>query len=154
MTVSADASGAMISGGSCDLCGRTGLTWGDVTFGHPRPGQADQRRTCQRSIPRVSTRSFDAGTGYQANLARFPGDPTAYVDSPLGRKKLEDQRLREGWSDRADHGPDKRDTRRESNRAAAADFARAAVEALRTGSEAPLARFPRAEDATPGEGDD
>ena len=34
---------------------------------------------------------------YREDMARFPGDPQAYVDGPTAVRKLRDRRLREGW---------------------------------------------------------
>ena len=34
---------------------------------------------------------------YRSDLARFPNDPQAYVSGPSAKKKLIDQRRREGW---------------------------------------------------------
>jgi len=132
----------------CGLCGRKGLTWADVRFGHPRPGETGTARTCSPSRPAISTRSFDARTGYQPFLARYPGDPTAVVDSPRGAKRLEDQRLREGWVDRKDAGPDKRAPRAGPSELAK-KWAPAIAQALRENTTAPLERIgDRPEDAT------
>jgi hypothetical protein len=99
-------------GETCPACGRTGLTWGDMRFGHPRPGQEGATRTCGAAQARAaSTVSFDARSGYQSSLARFPGDPTAHVETPIGARKLEDRRLREGWVDKRDMAPDVRHVR-------------------------------------------
>lgn len=38
-------------------------------------------------------------TGYQPCLARYPNDPTAYVDGPRALSKLIDDRKRRGWGD-------------------------------------------------------
>lgn len=46
--------------------------------------------------PAVKVRVPHTGR-YEADLARFPDDPQAYIETEWGRKKLEDQRLREGW---------------------------------------------------------
>lgn len=50
-----------------------------------------------RVAPAVSTRRFDMADGYQAHLARFPNDPQAHTGGQISKRKLIDQRLREGW---------------------------------------------------------
>jgi hypothetical protein len=42
-------------------------------------------------------RGLDKNDGYQAHLARFPGDPQAFTSGKVAKEKLIDQRLREGW---------------------------------------------------------
>ena len=132
-----------MDGEVCPACGRAALTWGDVRFGHPRPGEPAGRRTCMVSTPTVSTKSYDARSGYQPTLARFQGDPTAYVDGPIGRRKLEDQRLREGWRDSRDLPPDIRESK--DRHADVKKWAPAMLEALRTNSTAPIDKLTRDE---------
>lgn len=52
-----------------------------------------------RDHPTRNTRArgLDRDDGYQAHLARFPGDPTALTSGKLGKARLIDQRMREGW---------------------------------------------------------
>lgn len=121
----------ILRGESCEVCGAVDLTWADLRFGH-----------CQRKAPAVSTASFDRRSGYQPTLARFRGDPEAVVQTPLGLKKLEDKRLREGWIDKAELGPDKRDVTRPAGRSALAKkWAPAILEALKRDTTAPLHRI-------------
>jgi hypothetical protein len=52
-----------------------------------------------REAPTALTRKrgLDKAEGYQAHLARFPGDPQAFTSGKVAKEKLIDQRLREGW---------------------------------------------------------
>jgi hypothetical protein len=67
----------------CPDCGETNLGFVSKRFGH-----------CRRKT--VKFRIRDQG-GYHAGLARFPGDPEAYVETAHGLQKRVSQRLREGW---------------------------------------------------------
>lgn len=125
----------------CPRCGRTSLTWGDVRFGHPRPGEPEGERTCSVTrLPAVSTASFDKRSGYQPSLARFPGDPTAFAETPAGLRKLEDRRLREGWVDKADLAADKRHLAPGERSALAKKWAPAMRAALKGDTTEPLDR--------------
>ena len=41
--------------------------------------------------------SLKEGVDYREDLARYPGDPQAYVSGPVTLRRLVDQRKREGW---------------------------------------------------------
>jgi hypothetical protein len=141
---------------ACERCGRTGLTWGDVTFGHPKPGETNDRRTCGRRVPRVSTRSFDVRSGYQPTLARFAGDPSAYVETPIGARRLEDRRLREGWVDRRDVAPDVRavkESRKGKPSEQTMKLARMLYDAVKTNDASALARAGKLPEDAPPVGD-
>lgn len=63
-----------------------------------------------RQSPRFETCRFAFRHGmkgtmhdYRDDLARFPGDPQAYVDGPRAVQKLIDQRKREGWQFHKDY---------------------------------------------------
>lgn len=71
------------------------LSWGDATFGCP--GRNGKRRLQGRV--KISRKFMSE---YREDLARFPGDPQAYVDGPKSLQKLWDQRQREGWTEDKD----------------------------------------------------
>lgn len=62
-----------------------------------RPKPEPQRSS--RAALRFSLRHGMKGDcrDYRDDLARFAGDPQAYVDGPRALQKLKDQRQREGW---------------------------------------------------------
>jgi hypothetical protein len=53
----------------------------------------------RRGMPGVKIRHALKGDcrDYRSDLARFPGDPQAYVDGPRALERLKTQRQREGW---------------------------------------------------------
>jgi len=72
--------------------------------GHPQ-SWIDTRFGCadcgRRRAPHPKIRHGIRGDcrDYREDLARFPGDPEAYVDGPRSLQKLIDKRKRQGWVD-------------------------------------------------------
>lgn len=67
------------------------LSWADRRFGCAKCG----KRKCRKAKIRFTQRHDYKD--YREDLARFPGDPEAYVDSPTAVNKLIDKRKRDGW---------------------------------------------------------
>jgi len=72
------------------------LSWADRRFGCAKCG----KRKCRKAKIRLTQRHDYRD--YREDLARFPNDPQAYVNSDGQVKKLIDQRKREGWTFRKD----------------------------------------------------
>lgn len=71
---------------ACPHCGTTDLSFLDRRFGH-----------CVRDASGFGMRDrIDKVSGYHPGMARFPGDPKAYVDGPLSLAKRLDELKREG----------------------------------------------------------
>jgi len=71
----------------------------DPALSHcPRCG-AGVYRAIQRTAGFIMPYSGPRGTGhdYRDDLARFPGDPDAFVDGPRALSLLKDKRKRDGW---------------------------------------------------------
>ena len=70
------------------------MSWISERFGYP--DENGHRRTSFGIFLRHGMKD-ENWSEYREDLARFPGDPQAYCDGPSAKKKLIDQRKREGW---------------------------------------------------------
>ena len=50
-------------------------------------------------LPSFKIRQYFKGDDYREDLARFPGDPEAWVGGPLSLNKLIEKRKRQGWTE-------------------------------------------------------
>tara|TARA_E500000331_G_scaffold192847_1_gene185314 strand:- start:3537 stop:3902 length:366 start_codon:yes stop_codon:yes gene_type:complete len=68
--------------------------WISKRFGYP---DKNGKRRTKFGIKLRHGMTDEGWSEYRSDLARFPGDPQAYVDGPAAKQKLIDQRKREGW---------------------------------------------------------
>lgn len=116
----------------CDNCGREELVQQamkdiPITYCPECRTNTFLRRIERAPMQRMGQSVRNDGFDYREDLAKFPGDPTAYVDGPRQLKRLMDSRKREGWQfsnlDQARMDPPKTDPTR--------SLAREAYEAAR-----------------------
>jgi hypothetical protein len=68
--------------------------WISKRFGYP---DKNGKRRTTFGIKLRHGMTDEGWSEYRSDLARFPGDPQAYVSGPRAKQKLIDQRKREGW---------------------------------------------------------
>ena len=71
------------------------MSWVNDRFGVPNK---DGRRRVSFSVRIRYGMRDENWSEYRSDLARFPNDPQAYCNGPAAKKKLIDQRKREGWT--------------------------------------------------------
>jgi len=71
------------------------MSWISERFGYP---DENGHRHTTFSIKLRHGMKDENWSEYRADLARFPNDPQAFLDGPAAKKRLIEQRKREGWT--------------------------------------------------------